>query len=593
MRFMLDIFVIMYYPYGMPSLITKWKKGNPYIYWVRSARVNGQPRIVEQVYLGPRHRVMQQIHDSFTTQSKEKTPELKRVQIKEFGASALLYSLANELGLVEIINTHVPQPSRHTALSVGDYLVIAAINRAICPKSKNAFAEWYNSTVLCRLRPATKAELSSQRFWDYMDMVEPTHIEMIQKALLKKSCSLFDIDKKFLIYDTTNYYTFISTFNARASLPQRGRNKQKRSDLRQISLAVVTDEENGFPLYHSCYQGNLTDVVALQPFLESMMRQFQRQDARNKAAFHSTIILDKGNVSAENLKAIKKKSLSFITAIPANWMKELYNIPVKNYQPLFVSDDTRVKAYRVENTPLNTKLGIKGKVVMVFSPTFYCKQVRTLDMLQHKAEAALQQLASSLLTKKRTEKPVRSEIEKLLRHDKLKQFFSYTLTMDNGKVARLQWKWDSQKKIALKHRHYGKTILYTDRLDLGDDRIIAAYRSQSKLEQVFRISKSRRPGLWWPAYHWTDSKLRVHALTCFLALVLLKIILLRLEKHHLPMGVEALIQRLRGIQEAKLIYVDGASQQVIAERTQQQEELFDALNLNELAQQLGNTVLNR
>ncbi len=48
MRFMLDIFVIMYYPYGMPSLITKWKKGNPYIYWVRSARVNGQPRIVEQ-----------------------------------------------------------------------------------------------------------------------------------------------------------------------------------------------------------------------------------------------------------------------------------------------------------------------------------------------------------------------------------------------------------------------------------------------------------------------------------------------------------------------------------------------------------------
>jgi transposase len=243
---------------------------------------------------------MQQIHDSFTTQSTEKTPELKRVQIKEFGASTLLYSLANELGLVEIINAHVPQPTRHTDLSVGHYLMIAAINRAICPKSKLAFAEWCNSTVLCRLIPATEAELSSQRFWDHMDMVEPTHIEMIQKALLKKSCNLFDIDKKFLIYDTTNYYTFISTFNARASLPQRGRNKQKRSDLRQISLAVVTDEENGFPLYHSCYQGNLTDVMAFQPFLESMMRQFQTDDAKNEAAFHSTIILDKGNVSADS-----------------------------------------------------------------------------------------------------------------------------------------------------------------------------------------------------------------------------------------------------------------------------------------------------
>jgi hypothetical protein len=75
--------------------------------------------------------------------------------------------------------------------------------------------------------------------------------------------------------------------------------------------------------------------------------------------------------------------------------------------------------------------------------------------------------------------------------------------------------------------------------------------------------------------------------------VLLKITLLRLEEHHLSMEIETLIHRLRGIQEAKLIYVDGTCQQVIAERTQQQEELFDALNLNELAQQLGNTVLNR
>jgi len=32
---------------------------------------------------------------------------------------------------------------------------------------------------------------------------------------------------------------------------------------------------------------------------------------------------------------------------------------------------------------------------------------------------------------------------------------------------------------------------------------------------MFRISKSRASGLWWPAYHWTESKLLVHALYCF------------------------------------------------------------------------------
>lgn len=51
-----DIFSIVYYPYHMPSLITKWKKGTPYLYWVRSARVNGHPQIVRTGLSGPPER---------------------------------------------------------------------------------------------------------------------------------------------------------------------------------------------------------------------------------------------------------------------------------------------------------------------------------------------------------------------------------------------------------------------------------------------------------------------------------------------------------------------------------------------------------
>jgi hypothetical protein len=58
----------------MPSLITKWKKGKPYLYWVRSARVNGHSRIVEQLYLGPRERVIEQIRAQFTSSHTRPTP---------------------------------------------------------------------------------------------------------------------------------------------------------------------------------------------------------------------------------------------------------------------------------------------------------------------------------------------------------------------------------------------------------------------------------------------------------------------------------------------------------------------------------------
>ena len=81
-------------------------------------------------------------------------------------------------------------------------------------------------------------------------------------------------------------------------------------------------------------------------------------------------------------------------------------------------------------------------------------------------------------------------------------------------------------------------------------------------------------------------------LTCFLALVLLKVVLMRLEKEEISISVENLIERLRQIQEAKIIYANGSTQQVIVERTEQQEELFLALKLDHLAKQMGNTLLN-
>ena len=153
----IDIFLhACYPPFLMPSLITKWKKGKPYLYWVRSAWVHGHSRIVEQLYLGPRERVMEQMRAQFTSASPKEIPALRTVQLREFGASALFYAVAQELGLIELINAHVPPapPGRRTSLSVGHYLVLAAINRAAWPKSKRAFAEWYQGTVLARLVPA-------------------------------------------------------------------------------------------------------------------------------------------------------------------------------------------------------------------------------------------------------------------------------------------------------------------------------------------------------------------------------------------------------------------------------------------------------
>ncbi len=577
----------------MPSLITKWKKGKPYLYWVRSARVNGQSRIAEQIYLGPRARIMEQIRAQFiSSPTPDQLPQLQTVQTREFGASALFYSLAQELELVELINAHVPPapPGRRTSLSVGHYLVLAAINRAIWPKSKRAFAEWYRGTVLARLVPAPSEELSSRRFWDHMDLCEADHLARIQQELVGRISRRFPLGDQFLVYDTTNYYTFIHTFNSRPSLPQRGRNKQKRTDLRQISLALVVDEERGLPLYYRCYEGNTTDVVALGPSLAEMVHHFLPQ----QAPVRLTLVLDKGHVSLDNFKALKAAHFSFIAAIPAGWVRRLSQVSLKEYQPLALADGRRIKVYCRPKRKLG---GTEGKLLVSFSPNFYRKQVRTLDLLQQKADQKLLQLQASVREaterhRPRTEKAVRGAIAKLVRHDRLKDFFLPALQLRPGAVVDLSWQWDRRKKRAIKHRDFGKTVLFTDRQELEARRIVAAYRNQARVEEMFRISKSRRPGLWWPAYHWTDGKLYVHALYCFLALLMIRMVCLRLQARPLSIGVDLLLERLQGIEEALVVYTNGAAQRVITERSPEQEELFISLDLETLAQQLGNTVLN-
>jgi len=179
-----------------------------------------------------------------------------------------------------------------------------------------------------------------------------------------------------------------------------------------------------------------------------------------------------------------------------------------------------------------------------------------------------------------------------VRHDRLKECFSFTLRLDHTKVQELRWQWDQRKKRTIKHHDFGKTVLFTDRRELAPQRMVLAYRSQAKVEAMFRISKSRRPGLWWPAYHWTDSKLAVHALYCFVALLLIHIVLLQLHERNLSIGVDLLTERLRGMQEALVVYANGTAQRVITERSPEQEALFIALDLQTLARQLGNTVLN-
>ncbi len=555
------------------------EKNNPYLYGVRSARVEGTPRIVEQISLGPRARVLEQLRTQASVAPQPgDAPPLRTVQTREFGASTLFSALAQDLGRIDLINAHVPPAParRRTSLSVGPSLVLAALNRTIWPKSKRAFAAWYEGTVRARLVPAAAEELSSQRFWDHMPLFAAHPFAPIQRELLTRIRERFPLGEPCLLYDTTNDSPFIPPCTSRPSLPQRGHKQQKRHALRQLSLALVVDEERGLPLSSRCDAGHGTDVVALGASLSGMIRQGLPPQAPARLTF----VLDKGNVSFDHCKALHKAQCSFLAAVPAGGVRSLFQGALREDQPLALAPGRRVKVYAQSDTRLG---GIDGKRLGSFRPSFSRKQVRTLDVRQHKAEQHLHALRASIQDavarqRPRKEGAVRRAMHQWVRHDRLTDFFSPTLHLAHGAVTDLQWEWDRRTKRQRKHRDLGKTVLFTDRQELSAHRMVVASRHQAKVEAMCRISKSRRPGLWWPAQPWTDSQLSVHALSCFVALRLTRIVLLRLQDRHLAIGVGLLTERLRGIEEALVVYANGAAQRVITERSPEQETLFVALD---------------
>ena len=92
-----------------------------------------------------------------------------------------LEPLIEKLDVVEIINRHAGK--RNQGVSVGEYLVIAAVSRALLALSKRATARWFSGTILARLYPHIEDNhLTSQRFWDHMDKVPPMPLPLSRRT---------------------------------------------------------------------------------------------------------------------------------------------------------------------------------------------------------------------------------------------------------------------------------------------------------------------------------------------------------------------------------------------------------------------------
>ena len=127
-------------------------------------------------------------------------------------------------------------------------------------------------------------------------------------------------------------------------------------------------------------------------------------------------------------------------------------------------------------------------------------------------------------------------------------------------------------------------MIITNRSEWTDERIIRAYRSQFIIENVFKEMKDRRDGTWWPMYHWTDSKIKVHALYCTIALLLRAIMHRRVAGAGISISMSRLLSELDRIREVVAISPVGRRQRearrtVLTKTSPLQQQLISTLHM--------------
>ena len=89
-------------------------------------------------------------------------------------------------------------------------------------------------------------------------------LEQLQEASRQIAARVVQVsgaDVSSVALDMTNFATFIATANGKAPVAQRGKAKQKRSDLRLVGLGLVVTRDGGLPLTWHAYPGDKPDVT--------------------------------------------------------------------------------------------------------------------------------------------------------------------------------------------------------------------------------------------------------------------------------------------------------------------------------------------
>ena len=491
----------------MASLQRRTVKGIDYWSLVESKRVNGKPRPIVIEYFGNTK--------NFADILMNDRNENKILKSYSHGDTFALMKVAERLEIEQILDGIFASQKRK-GIKRSTCLILLALQSICNPGSKSEFESWISTTTIPYEYNLPIESLTSKRLWEQMDGITESELARAEDAIIHKIFTLYDFGLEKIALDYTNYFSYISSSNDKSDLAKRGHNKQKRNDLRQYSLALITTKESGLPLFSHIYEGNKNDKTIFPGYLNILKERIPNYDPKT-----ITLVFDGGSNTKDNFKSLETH---YICSFSLASCKNLYDIEVSDYKVVSVNAK-QVKSYRTTQVVWDEE----RECILTYSPSLYAGQLKELVEDITKTSDSFKQLNEQLSNPKsrisKAKKAIQSKVAAILSKKHMDAIFNVELVEnDEGLIASVKYTADDEIKRSIAYKFFGKKLLITDHKNWTTENILKTYREQDCIEKIFRSTKDHDHCAIRPQFHYTDQKIRVHIFCCLLGLTLATIL---------------------------------------------------------------------
>lgn len=373
--------------------------------------------------------------------------------------------------------------------------------------------------------------------------------EEIEKLIWNNTKNTYNRDTTNTYYDCTNYY-FEINYNDEDLVDEegnilekgyrkRGPEKNHRPDP-IIELGLLMDS-NDIPLAYDLFPGNESEKLSLRPIFK-----------RTKAKFNlgrTIIVADRGLNTSDNIfyitgKNDKKNSDGYIYGQSVRGADQEFKNWVLNQEgylnePTFNEDGTPAMFRQMKWDEENNFVGYEKKqIYFKHKSRIYPKELTIKRDGKRNTKVRTDQKQMVYYSQKYADKQKKDRNQMIERaKDIIENPKKYTQLTTRGSTSYINnIKFDKKTgeilqgldlslkidKIREEEKYDGYYSIVTSELNMSDKELRKRYRGLSKIEDTFKITKSELETR--PVYVWTKEHIESHFLTCFVALVILRLL---------------------------------------------------------------------